>query len=120
MQKSITTYIQTFSKLLSFSRKDSWKDTLTKDFHTEKKTCHVLNHFCSQALVQGPYYYYKQYCKYYYFRKMDKIGLNPGYLINGLLNNQVTRRKYCSNCSYISTEDVYNLCAIKCPDIFFK
>ena len=120
MQKSITTYIQTFSKLLSFSRKDSWKDTLTKDFHTEKKTCHVLSHFCSQALVQGPYYYYKQHCKYFYFRKMHKIDLNPGYLINGYLNNQVTRRNYCSDCSYISTEDAYNLCAIKCTAIFKK
>ena len=51
---------------------------------------------------------------------MDKIDLNPGYLINGYLHNQVTGRKYCSNCSYISTEDVYNLYTIKCPDTFFK
>ena len=37
---------------------------------------------------------------------MDKIDLNPGYLINGYLTNQVTRRKYRSNCTYISTEEV--------------
>ena len=49
---------------------------------------------------------------------MHKIDLNPGYLINGYLNNQVTRRNYCSDCSYISTEDAYNLCAIKCTAIF--
>lgn len=51
---------------------------------------------------------------------MHKIDLNPGYLINGYLNNQVTRRNYCSDCSYIPTEDAYNLCAIKCTAIFKK
>ena len=105
---------------------------------------------------------------------MDNIDLNPDYLINGSLNNQLSKntddkprklnsvaiictccytletattnldcycyycnlnfhirnivieRKHqnlfeimtCSNCSYITTEEVYNLRAIKCPDIF--
>ena len=67
LQKSITTYIQTFSKLLSSLGKESleekihldiYLDTFREDFY-RGKVCHVLNHFCSERLVQGPYYYYK-------------------------------------------------------------
>ena len=36
VQKPVAAYIQAFSKLLSSSGKESWKDTFRKDFHKGK------------------------------------------------------------------------------------
>ena len=67
------------------------KGILERQTSIKEKACHVLNHFCPEGLAHRPCYYYKQYCKYFCFRKMDKIDLNPGYLLNGYLNNQLSK-----------------------------